>query len=192
MAFTAYVNETLRVTAQDLFHSDSGAVTSGATVTVAVYDAAGVLQSTASITTPPTPGDDWWIDITAPATAGVYSIRVTAVKSGATWESVETLTVLSLAIASVTGYTTKATLVRKVDRQQPTLLLDELDAALKTDVEYVEALRGVLNGGYLRSGTYSMCVGQGANLTDKDFHTFGAKILAGIGTLPRTVASRSI
>src|SRR5439155_5394657 len=37
----------------------------------------------------------------------------------------------------LTAYTTKATLVRKVDRQQPTLLLDELDAALKTDKEYV-------------------------------------------------------
>jgi hypothetical protein len=92
----------------------------------------------------------------------------------------------------MTAYTTKATLVRKVDRQQPTLLLDELDAALKTDQEYVEGVRGVLNSGYLRSGVYSMCVGQGANLTDRDFRTFGPKILAGIGTLPRSVASRSI
>jgi hypothetical protein len=41
----------------------------------------------------------------------------------------------------MTAYTTKATLVRKVDRQQPTLLLDELDAALKTDQEYVENCR---------------------------------------------------
>ncbi len=91
-----------------------------------------------------------------------------------------------------TDYTTKAVLVRKVDHDKSTLLLDELDAALKIDMEYVEAIRGVLNCGYLRSGTFSMCVGQGANLTVKDFHTFGAKILAGIGSLPRTVASRSI
>ena len=72
------------------------------------------------------------------------------------------------------------------------MLLDELDAALNTDREYVEALRGVLNGGYLRSGTYSMCVGQGATLSDKDFHTFCPKVLSGIGTLPRTVATRSV
>ena len=91
-----------------------------------------------------------------------------------------------------TDYTTKATLVRKVDRLQPTLLLDELDAALKGNVEYVEALRGVLNSGYLRSGAYSMCIGQGAHLIDKDFRTFCPKVLAGIGVLPRTVASRSI
>lgn len=114
MAFTAYVNETLRVTAQDLTHSDTGAVTTGATVTVAVYNAAGVLQSTASTTTAGS-GDDWWIDITAPATAGTYEIRVTAVKSGATWSTVETLTVLSLAIPSVTAYTTVATVKLRLD-----------------------------------------------------------------------------
>jgi hypothetical protein len=37
-----------------------------------------------------------------------------------------------------------------------------------------------------------MCVGQGATLSDKDFHTFCPKVLCGIGTLPRTIATRSV
>jgi hypothetical protein len=36
------------------------------------------------------------------------------------------------------------------------------------------------------------CVGQGASLDVRDFSSFCAKALAGLGTLPDTVASRSI
>ena len=92
----------------------------------------------------------------------------------------------------LTGRTSAAALVRKVDAESPTLLLDESDAAFGGEREYAEALRGILNSGYRRSGRTTLCVGQGANLTFRDFATFGAKAIAGIGTLPSTVADRSI
>jgi len=92
----------------------------------------------------------------------------------------------------LTGRVTAAVLVRKVDAETPTLLLDESDAAFKGDQDYAETLRGVLNTGYRRGGSYSACVGQGANIAYKDFQTFGAKAIAGIGRLPDTVADRSI
>ena len=92
----------------------------------------------------------------------------------------------------LTGRTSAAVLIRKTDAERPTLLLDESDAAFNGEKEYAEALRGILNTGYRTSGKASLCVGQGANLTYKDFHTFSAKAIAGIGALPGTIADRAI
>lgn len=91
-----------------------------------------------------------------------------------------------------TGRMSAAVLIRKMDAEHPTLLLDESDAAFNGDKEYGEALRGILNSGYRSSGKSSLCVGQGANISYKDFSTFGAKAIAGIGELPDTVADRAI
>jgi uncharacterized protein DUF3631 len=85
-----------------------------------------------------------------------------------------------------------AALVRKIDAERPTLLLDESDTAFKGDKDYAEALRGLLNSGYRRSGHATICVGQGGNITSKDFSTFSPKAIAGIGELPDTVADRAI
>ena len=92
----------------------------------------------------------------------------------------------------LTGRVTAAVLVRKTGAEHPTLLLDESDTALKVESEYSEALRGLLNTGYRRSGKASLCVGQGANITYRDFSTFSAKAIAGIGKIPDTVADRAI
>ncbi len=92
----------------------------------------------------------------------------------------------------LTGRVTAAVLTRKIDAVKPTLLLDESDAAFGGEKEYAEALRGVLNSGYRRGGKASCCVGQGANTSYKDFETFCAKAIAGIGKLPDTVADRSV
>jgi hypothetical protein len=91
-----------------------------------------------------------------------------------------------------TGRVSAAVLVRKTANEQPTLLLDESDAAFKGDKEYAEALRGILNAGFRRGGVTSLCVGQGANLSYRDFPVFGPKAIAGIGKLPDTIADRSI
>jgi hypothetical protein len=87
---------------------------------------------------------------------------------------------------------TAASLVRKTDKEHPTLLLDESDAAFYTNSEYAQALRGVLNTGYERDGTYSTCVRAGGDWVNKDSSTFSPKVIAGIGSLPDTVADRSI
>jgi Protein of unknown function (DUF3631)/Toprim-like len=91
-----------------------------------------------------------------------------------------------------TGRVTAAVLMRKIDAEHPIVLLDESDAAFSGEKEYAEALRGMLNSGFHRSGKASACSGQGANLTYKDFETFCPKAIAGIGNLPSTVESRSI
>jgi hypothetical protein len=90
----------------------------------------------------------------------------------------------------LTGGTSKAALVRKMDHDSPTLLLDESDTAFGGDKEYGEALRGVLNNGYTRGKPYTTCVGQGTSIKPQDFDVFGAKAIAGIGRLPDTVADR--
>ena len=92
----------------------------------------------------------------------------------------------------LTGRVSAAVLTRKVDGETPTLLLDESDAAFSHRGEYAEALRSLLNSGYRRSGRSSLCVGQGAGLTYRDFATYCPKALAGIGALPDTVTDRSI
>jgi Protein of unknown function (DUF3631) len=103
------------------------------------------------------------------------------------------LEVLDVLVANpwMTGRTTAAALVRKVEKGV-TLLLDESDAAFQGEKEYAEALRGVLNSGHRRGGKASLCVGQGGNIEVKDFPVFGPKALAGIGKVPDTVADRSI
>jgi len=91
-----------------------------------------------------------------------------------------------------TDRVTAAALVRRIDAEGPTLLFDEADANFRSDKEYAETLRGILNSGNHRSGTYSCCIGQGNSIAYKDFRTFCPKAIAGIGALPDTVADRSI
>jgi hypothetical protein len=91
-----------------------------------------------------------------------------------------------------TGRVSAAVLVRKIDAEHPTLLLDESDAAFNGEKEYAEALRGILNTGFQRNGTASLCVVQSKAITYKDFSTFSPKAIAGIGKLPGTVTSRAI
>jgi hypothetical protein len=85
----------------------------------------------------------------------------------------------------------EAVMFRKIERDQPTLLLDETDAIFKSAGERTEPLRALLNAGNQRGTTVPRCVG--ANRDElHDFNVFCAKALAGIGRLPDTVADRSI
>jgi hypothetical protein len=91
-----------------------------------------------------------------------------------------------------TGKVTPAVLIRKIDADHSTLLLDESDAAFGGDKEYAETLRGVLNTGHRKGGKSSCCVGSSASISTRDFSTFSPKAIAGIGKLPDTVADRAI
>ncbi len=90
--------------------------------------------------------------------------------------------------------TTEAALFRKIERDRPTLLLDEIDAIFGSHVERTEPLRAALNGGNRRGATVARTVGKGAKLEVQDFSIFCPKILAGIdtGRLPDTIRDRSI
>jgi hypothetical protein len=85
----------------------------------------------------------------------------------------------------------EAVMFRKIERDQPTLLLDETDAIFKSAGERTEPLRSLLNAGNRRGTTVPRCIG--ANRDElHDFNVFCPRALAGIGRLPDTVADRSI
>jgi Protein of unknown function (DUF3631) len=93
----------------------------------------------------------------------------------------------------LTGRTSISALARKVDKDLPTLLLDESDAALAGDKNYVQDLRGILNSGFRRGAKYTINVPTAqSGWTPTDFSVFCPKAIAGIGSLPDTVVSRSI
>ena len=88
----------------------------------------------------------------------------------------------------LTGGISAAALYRRIESARPSLLLDELDTMLSSEAG--EKVRGILNTGFQRGGTYTLC--DGDNHDVKDFATFCPKVLAGIGTIWDTVQSRSI
>jgi hypothetical protein len=87
-----------------------------------------------------------------------------------------------------------AALVRLVEMRCPTLLLDEIDAAMKGDREMAETLRGIINSGFDRPGArYIMNVPvSGGGYEPRQFSTWAPQLLSGIGTLPDTVRDRAI
>jgi hypothetical protein len=87
---------------------------------------------------------------------------------------------------------TEAVMFRKIEHEEPTLLLDEVDAIFtaKNGDDGKEALRALLNAGFERRATVTRCVGPEHQL--REFRVFCPKALAGIGKLPDTVADRCI
>ena len=86
---------------------------------------------------------------------------------------------------------TAAALVRTIEAKKPTIFLDEMDAQLGGNKEYVETIRGILNEGF-RQGRQVFISAMATDLELKDFNAYGPKCFAGIGQLPDTVSSRCI
>jgi len=87
-----------------------------------------------------------------------------------------------------------AALLRVIEKHTPTLLLDELDTLMRGDAEMAEALRGLLNSGFDRATARiikNVPVPNGG-WEERWFSTWCPQALAGIGSLPDTVADRSI
>ncbi|MCX4780011.1 DUF3631 domain-containing protein [Streptomyces sp. NBC_01264] len=74
----------------------------------------------------------------------------------------------------------------------PTVLFDEVDTIFGPKAGPDEALRGFLNAGYRRSGGALRCVGDGSNQTAQIFPSYCAVAMAGLGSLPDTVLTRSV
>lgn len=167
MAVTAYVSTTLRVTAQNLIHSDDGSITAGATITVAVYDSESTLVSTASTSTSGS-GDDWWIDITAPSTAGIYTIRVTVTYSGDEWTSVEELTVLALTTGSSFGRLPKSLgyIRREIGRELTDCIVLTATTGGASDSVFVDHNRLVAPDHAYKGRTAYVTAGTSANLLE--------------------------
>jgi Protein of unknown function (DUF3631)/Toprim domain len=88
---------------------------------------------------------------------------------------------------------TPAALLRIIEMHRPTILLDEMDAAMKQSEGMAEALRGLMNSGFTRAGAcYVMNVPVDGGYEPRAFSTWCPQFLSGIGNLPDTVRDRSI
>jgi putative DNA primase/helicase len=80
-----------------------------------------------------------------------------------------------------------AAVYRVIEAHAPTMLLDETDSFLKDN----EELRGVINSGHTRDSAYVIrCVGD--DHEPRQFSTWGAKALSGIGHLSGTLMDRAV
>jgi hypothetical protein len=75
---------------------------------------------------------------------------------------------------------------------RPTLLFDEIDTVFGPKAGDNEPVRGFLNSGYRRIGSMLRCVGDGANQSVQRFSSFCAVAMAGLGSLPDTILTRSV
>jgi hypothetical protein len=122
-------------------------------------------------------------------TTGYLHVHSAEKRSGKT----RLLEVLELLVRNpIRGSTmSPSVLFRLLDQGPQTLLLDEVDAIFSPKADR-EELRGLLNAGY-RRGSYAWRNDvRGKSFVPTPFDVFGAKILAGIGTLPDTIADRCI
>ncbi|MER5882581.1 DUF3631 domain-containing protein [Streptomyces sp. NPDC001941] len=105
-------------------------------------------------------------------------------------EIVETLTPR----AATTVNATANALFRLVesDGGTPTLLFDEIDTVFGPKAGGNEEVRGFLNSGYRRGGKSLRCVGDGSNQNAEWFSSFCAVAMAGLGSLPDTILTRSV
>jgi len=75
---------------------------------------------------------------------------------------------------------------------EPTLLFDEIDTVFGPKARQKEDLRALLNAGYRRGQQVLRVTGEGSRMTTTGFPVFGPKMLVGIGSLPSTLADRSL
>lgn len=75
---------------------------------------------------------------------------------------------------------------------RPTILFDEIDTVFGPKAGENEELRGFLNAGHRRSGVTYRCVGDGGNQSVQAFPSYCGVAVAGLGSLPDTILTRSV
>jgi hypothetical protein len=84
----------------------------------------------------------------------------------------------------------EAVVYRHVDHVKPTLLLDEVDGIFSPkNADRYEGLRAILNAGFKDGTCVPRC--QPPSMKVVQYEVYCPKVLAGIGTLPDTIADRS-
>ncbi|MET9361945.1 DUF3631 domain-containing protein [Streptomyces sp. NPDC006632] len=78
------------------------------------------------------------------------------------------------------------------DEGTPTLLFDEIDTVFGPKAGGNEEVRGFLNSGYRRGAKSLRCIGDGNDQKAGFFPSFCAVAMAGLGSLPDTILTRSI
>jgi len=87
---------------------------------------------------------------------------------------------------------TPAAIYRLVEKESPTLLIDEVDSLLRQKTETTEALRGILNAGHRRGSASKVIRAVKDSDELREYSVFCPKIIAGIGRVPRTWVDRGI
>lgn len=89
---------------------------------------------------------------------------------------------------------TPSYLFRKVaDRAgRPTILFDEIDTVFGPKAKDNEEIRGLLNAGHRPGAVAGRCVVRGNTVKTEEIPAYCAVALAGLGSLPDTILSRSI
>jgi hypothetical protein len=130
-----------------------------------------------------------WAIEAAEATA--YIVVVSAEKGSGKTRVLEVLGYLVREPWHTAGVS-EAALFRKIEQDEPCLLLDEVDAIFGSASERTEPLRAALNAGNRRGGRVTRCVPPKMELAE--FSVFCPKALAGIdsGRLPDTTKDRSV
>lgn len=105
-------------------------------------------------------------------------------------EIVETLT--PRAVTTVNASPNALFRLVELPEGRPTLLFDEIDTVFGPKAGDNEPVRGFLNSGYRRGGKMLRCIGDGANQAPEWFSSFCAVAMAGLGSLPDTILTRSI
>jgi hypothetical protein len=87
-----------------------------------------------------------------------------------------------------------AYLFRKVSDHAglPTILFDEIDTIFGPKARDNEDLRGLLNAGHRRGATSGRCIARGAAVDTVEFPAYCAVAMAGLGSLPDTILTRSV
>jgi hypothetical protein len=80
----------------------------------------------------------------------------------------------------------------EADGGTPTLLFDEIDTVFGPKAGGNEEVRGFLNSGYRRGAKSLRCIGDGSNQSTEWFSSFCAVAMAGLGSLPDTILTRSV
>jgi Protein of unknown function (DUF3631) len=88
----------------------------------------------------------------------------------------------------------EAVLFRKIERDRPALLSDEIDTVFHAHKnDGMENIRRMFNLGFTRGNKVSRCIGLNTKFDIDEFDPFCAKVLCGIGEcLPDTVTDRSL
>jgi hypothetical protein len=86
----------------------------------------------------------------------------------------------------------ESVLFRKIDRDHPTVLLDEVDAIFNDKSGSTEGLRSAFNSGNRAGTKVPRNVPQGRGFALVEFDVFCPKVTAGIGGLPDTILDRAI
>jgi hypothetical protein len=86
----------------------------------------------------------------------------------------------------------EAVLFRKIDKDHPTVLLDEIDAIFGDTAGNTEGIRSLFNSGNRRGTKVPRVVAKGKTFEFQEFDVFSPKATAGIGGLPDTILDRAI